>query len=567
MQPQPSVAAVRQSASLLLLMMLLSVAALAFPATATAGTVFLDPGHGGRYPGAVYAGVEEQRVNLLIALEARRVLQARGHTVHMSRTGDYTVTTKDIPTWHYIESVDSYRLYSDGKTGAYPIPYDDLQARSDKANISGSEIFISIHNNAGGNASGTETYYNSWNTPADTKLSRSLANLLQTEVTAHAGTADRGVDDVGYYVIKWANMPSALIEVAFLSNSSDRAKLLSTSFRHKVAVGIADAVDRFYATDPFKPIEPRIDGDDRYATSAAAALEGWPSGAGTVILASGEDWADALAASPLSASLDAPVLLTPLASLKSSTAAAIASLAPERVIVLGSEASVATSVVEAAAAAAGVQVDAVERIAGADRYETAVAIAERVGLTPGAGVTIVAGTGFPDATSASSFSAMLGMPILLTRSDTLSGPTRAYLKLHSDEVTSAAVVGGPPTVSQAVVDELQRSLTVTWLKGSDRYQTNVATLRQYWGSGTMSPYVATAQNFPDALTAGAMAGREGQPVVLCGRAYLAGKTREWVMHNSARISGFTVVGGEGTLSNLLEWELAKARRFPAPALP
>lgn len=435
----------------------------------------------------------------------------------MSRTGDYTITNADIGTWNYSESTDRYRYFADGKTGAYPIPYDDLQARCDKANRTGADIFISIHNNAGGTATGTESFYNTWDTPTDAVLSRSLAGLLQSEVTAHAGMTNRGVDDVGYYVLRWANMPAALVEVAFLSNSTDRAKLLTASFRHSVAVGIADAVDRFYASKPFQPIEPRLQGTDRYGTSAAAALSGWPSGADAVILASGEDWADALSASPLSTRLDAPVLLTPKSSLPAATAGAIRTLAPEHVVVLGSASAVETAVAEAACAAAGLPTDAIERLAGADRYETAVLIAERMGVTPGAGVSLVAGTAFPDAASASAFSGMRGMPILLTRKDQLSGVTAAYLARHSAEITSAVVVGGPAVVSQAVVNTLKTAHTVTWLWGPDRYSTNLATLRQFWPKGTMRPYVVTAENFPDALSAGPVAGRAGQPLVMCGR--------------------------------------------------
>lgn len=537
-----------------------------FPATpASAGTVFLDAGHGGRYPGAVYAGVEEQRVNLLIALETRKVLEARGHRVGMSRTGDTVVGSSDIQTWHYSETTNGYSLYSDGKTGAYPIPYDDLQARCNKANLFGADIFISIHNNAGGTATGTETYYNDWGTDADTRLSANLATLLQNEVTAHAHTTSRKVDDVGYYVVRWSNMPAALVEVAFLSNSSDRAKLLTASFRHSVAVGIADAVDRFFASKPFKPIEPRIAGTTRYATSAEAALKGWPDGADAVILASGEDWADALSASPLSTTLDAPVLLTPQASLTASTAAAIAALKPSRIVVLGSEAAIASNVAGVARQAAGIPASAVERIAGADRYATAALVAERVGLRPGAGVTIVAGTAFPDATSASAYSGMLGMPILLTRSDSIPGPTAAFLASHSEELTRAVAVGGPPVISTAVIGTLRKSLEVAWLYGPDRYQTNVAVLRRFWPTGRMTPVIATAVDFPDALTAGAYAASDGQPVVLCGNKYLAPKTREWVMVNSSRIPGFMMVGSTGVLSNVLEWELDKARRYQPPA--
>ncbi|MCE5190683.1 MAG: cell wall-binding repeat-containing protein [Actinomycetia bacterium] len=561
---QPQHAAVRRGASRIAITIAIAIAVALVPTTAFGGTVFLDPGHGGRYPGAVYGGVEEQRVNLLIALEARKVLEARGHIVAMSRTGDYTITNADIGTWNYAESTDTYRYFADGKTGAYPIPYDDLQARCDKANRSGADIFISIHNNAGGTATGTESFYNTWNTPTDAVLSRSLAGLLQSEVTAHASTSNRGVNDVGYYVIRWSNMPSALVEVAFLSNATDRAKLLTASFRHNVAVGIADAVDRFYASKPFTPIEPRLQGADRYGTSAAAALSGWPSGADAVILASGEDWADALAASPLSTRLDAPVLLTAKSSLPASTASAIRTLGAKHIVVLGSASAVETGVAEAACAAAGLPTDAIERLGGADRYETAVLIAERMGVTPGAGVSLVAGTAFPDAASASAFSGMRGMPILLTRKDQLSGVTASYLARHSAEITSAVVVGGPAVVSQAVVNTLKTGHAVTWLWGADRYSTNLATLGQFWPKGTMTPYVATSENFPDALTAGAVAGHAGQPLVMCGRTYLPATTRQWVMDNTARIPNFTMVGSTGVLSNLLEYELAKARRVPAP---
>lgn len=544
----------------------LTLAALALaPATpASAGSVFLDPGHGGRYPGATYAGVEEQQVNLLIALEVRRVLQSRGHRVGMSRTSDSTIQNADIPTWQYNEVTDGYGFFADKRTGAYPIPYDDLQARSNMANSFGADLFLSIHNNAGGTATGTETFYNSWDTASDLSRSSSFATLLQTEVVAHTGMRSRRVDAVGYYVIRWANMPSALIEVGFISNPADRAKLLSPWFRTRVAAGVADAVDRFFATRPFTPIEPRIAGLSRYATSSAAALAGWPGGAQTVILASGEDWADALAASPLSTKLNAPVLLTPRESLTASTAAAITTLRPSKIVVLGGAAAIATSVADVARQAAGLPADAVERFAGADRYETAALVAEQVGLQPGAGVTIVAGTAFPDATSASAFSGMRGMPILLTRTDTLSEPTAAFIAAHSEELTRAVVVGGPGVISTPVVNTIRTSLSVTWLYGIDRYQTNAVVLRRFWPQGTMTPVIATGVDFPDALTAGAYAASRREPVVLCGSAYLSPYTREWVMVNNSRIPRFTIIGGTGVLSNLLEWELNKARRFPTP---
>ncbi len=560
MKSRPSTTAAVRSTLLLAL-----VAALcALPSPALAARVFLDPGHGGAYPGAVYSGAEEQYVNLLIALEARSVLQSRGHSVSMSRTGDTTVCSTDIATWHWDDDDEQYYLYEDDTTGAYPIPYDDLQARCDKANSAEADIFISIHNNAGG-GTGTETYYNSWETATDTGPSKTLATYLQTEIVASAGTTNRKVDDVGYYVIRWANMPAALVEVAFLDSTTDRTKLLSLDFRHKVAVGIANAVDRYLAADLIDPIEPRIAGDTRYETAVSVAKKGWPSGADTVILASGENWPDSLTAGPLSYQLDAPLLLTNSQSLPTVVAKAITSLAPENVIVLGGEAAVTSAVATAAADAAGIERSAVERIAGDDRYETAALMAERLGVTPGAGVTIVSGEAFPDAVSASAFSAMRGMPILLTPASSLSASTSKFITEHSTEVTSAVIVGGSAAVSDSVKTTLASKLKVSRVYGANRYATNVAVVKKYWPTGDITPYAATGKDFPDALAAGPLAAKNGEPVMLFGWRYLDKTSREFVMHRNADLTGWTMVGGSSALDYLLEWELTKARRLAPPS--
>lgn len=535
----------------------------AAPHPALAARIYLDPGHGGAFPGAVSGGYEEQYFNLLIALETRSVLQSRGHTVALSRTSDHTVCSTDIPTWHWDEDDQQYYLYSDGQTGAYPIPYDDLQKRCDNANGFEADVFISIHNNAGG-GTGTETFYNSWDTITDTGPSKTLATYLQQGVTDAAGTYDRRVDDVGYYVIRWANMPAALVEVAFVDNYTDRVKLLDPAFRHRVALGIANGIDRYLSAGLITPLEERIEGLDRYATAIEVAAEGWPDGADTVLVASGENWPDSLTAGPLSYQLDAPLFLTRTASLPRTVAAAIAETGATHAIILGGTAAVSSAVTTAVADAMDVEVTSVERIAGPDRYATATAIAERLGTTPGAGVTVVSGEAFPDAVSASSFSAIRGMPILLTRSDSLPAPTSAFLDAHSTEVTSAVLVGGPAAVADTVRDTLATGVTVERVYGDNRYATNVAVVNRFWPAGDITPYAATGVNFPDALVAGPLAAKNGQPVMLFGWRYLDKTSREFVMHNNARLYGWTMLGSDAALDTLLEWELMKARRLPPP---
>jgi len=99
---------------LLALVAFTSTLLLASPAHAA--RVFIDPGHGGIYPGAVYAGVAEKTVNLQIALKLRAELLSRGHTVTMSRTSDVTVGPTDRAAWQYDSATDTWDWSADGTT-------------------------------------------------------------------------------------------------------------------------------------------------------------------------------------------------------------------------------------------------------------------------------------------------------------------------------------------------------------------------------------------------------------------------------------------------------------------
>jgi len=543
------------------------------PVPTGATDVFIDPGHGGRYPGATYAGVRESTVNLLLSLELRTVLRARGYGTRLSREGDYDVNAADIATWHWDSAAGTYRYYADGRLGAYPIPYDDLQARCDMANSWGADIFVSVHNNAAGSsaARGTETYYN-WDNPTDAALSSKLATYIQQEICKATGMPDRGVGDVGYYVIRWANMPAVLVEGGFLSNAYDRALLTTPSFRRRMAEGIANGIDRFMAEEPFRPIYPRLAGDTRYATAAEVARAGWPGGAETVLLASGTEWPDALAATPLSVKLDAPLLLTRPDSLPIETARMLDELAPEQIVVLGGTGAVTAGVADSARDVAqsalvrtrGTNTTAtatVRRLAGPTRYETAAAIAGEVGLPANGEMILVSGWSFPDALSASAYAGMTGAPILLNeQTPTVSSAVRGFVESHETTPATVRIVGGRGVVDTLVYQELAHTMSVIRLAGANRYLTNLAVLKTLWPSGKIAPYVATGLDFPDALCAGAVAARHSQPVMLLGGQALRGEQREYLMHQESRITGFTMVGGDGAVPYVADWELQKAMR-------
>lgn len=188
----------------------------------------------------------------------------------------------------------------------------------------------------------------------------------------------------------------------------------------------------------------RVAGENRYETAANLATM-FGTGVDTVYLASGEDraFADALAGGARAGMESAPVLLTKPGSLPSVTADALEALAPQRVVVLGGEVAVSQEVFDAAGAD--------ERIAGDNRYETAVALSQ-VHDADVPVVYIASGTNFPDALAGSALAGDQGVPVLLTKPESLTGATLE--ELHRLDPERVVILGGTVAVSQAVEDEL-----------------------------------------------------------------------------------------------------------------
>lgn len=514
-------------------------------AAATAPFVCIDAGHGGSYSGAVGNGIYEKTINLAIAVELQKQLASMGYRTAMTRASDSKVTSRDIPTWHWLS--DGAHLYTDGRSDLS----DDLQARADVANHRGADLFVSIHNNDADSsgANGTET----WAATFD-PLGQRLSQLVQAQMIVDLGTANRGSKTTNFYVLRWSNMPAVLIEGGFVSSPLDAGRLRDPVFRWRLARAVARGIARFLGENPFKAIYPRVSGADRYATAAKLSAQGWPQGSRTVVLASGANWPDSLAAAPLSRKLDAPLLLTAPAALTPVARAEIVRLRPGRVVVLGSEGAVAATVASdaLAAALAASSTATVERIGGADRYGTAALIAAAVGVPADGRIAVVSGRAFPDAVSLAPYAGRARMPILLADGGSLPAAERSFLASRAAQVKAVVVAGGENAVPARALTGLPK---VTRLAGPDRYATNAKVLAA-WGSGTIRPLVASGVDFPDALVAGAYGAKSGQPLMLAQPRILPDRIREFVGLSAKRIGGFTMVGGK--LPYLMDAELRKA---------
>lgn len=184
-------------------------------------TIVIDPGHGGSDPGAIGPNrVTEKAVNLGVALKVKALLEKAGAKVIMTRTGDNDVY------------------------GPNSSAVDELKSRVTVANVRKADLFISIHANSFGNPTvgGTATYYYK-KSAYDTMLARAI----QSSIAPAGGLQDRGIYAANFYVIKRTIMPAVLVETAFVSNPNEEKLLNDPVFQQKIAQGIVQGMDNFFA--------------------------------------------------------------------------------------------------------------------------------------------------------------------------------------------------------------------------------------------------------------------------------------------------------------------------------
>jgi N-acetylmuramoyl-L-alanine amidase len=174
--------------------------------------ICIDPGHSGPFePGACAGGATEAEINLEVAKIAGRMLEKFGHKVLLTRTGD---VDNNWLTW-----------------------------RCEAAWNFDADIFISIHCNACDDeqANGTEVFYF-----PTSENGHALACCIQSELVALCHTVDRKVKtNDEWTVLRETAMPAVLVELAFITNEAERAKLTSDMGQRQFAEGIVRGINRF----------------------------------------------------------------------------------------------------------------------------------------------------------------------------------------------------------------------------------------------------------------------------------------------------------------------------------
>jgi len=313
---------------------------------------------------------------------------------------------------------------------------------------------------------------------------------------------------------------------------------------------VAFTID-FEAEDPHVAFTT-IAGADRFDTTVKTSQAGFDSAA-TVVIATGENWPDALGGAALAGAKGGPILLTRAASLPPVVLAEIRRLGASEAIILGGEDAVSPAVEKALADELGE--NAVTRIGGATRYETAERVAraarEALGERYNGTCFVATGESFPDSLAASPLAAAQGWPLLLTEPGELTAS--ALATMEEIGVSRAVVLGGTGVVGENVERTLRARLgegAVDRISGADRYDTAAAVADYAVAQGLCwdGAAIATGLDFPDALAGGVLQGRAGSVLLLTRGTVLVAPVRDRLAAECGGVRSLRYLGGDGAVS-------------------
>ncbi len=320
-------------------------------------------------------------------------------------------------------------------------------------------------------------------------------------------------------------------------------KVISIFCSLAIVLGLTPLQALSVQASPTESVTDRIYGNTLYDTAIEISKKSWDS-AHVAVLATGSNFPDALTGTVLAHKVNGPLLLTESNHLNPAVAAELKRLGTQEVYLLGGTVAL-NSAVEQSLKDQGILP---KRLAGWDQYGTAAAIAREV-TTNSTQAFLVNGERFPDALSISSYAAAQGIPILLTRSDSL--PPETATALAQMGVSQVTLIGGKAVIKDSVeaqLGKLPQPVNVTArYAGYDQYETNTIVLNQL-PFETSKVYVATGANFPDALAGAALAAKDKAPILLLPRAQLGNSTTAYLNQKRASGAAFTIFGGWGVIN-------------------
>jgi putative cell wall-binding protein len=306
-----------------------------------------------------------------------------------------------------------------------------------------------------------------------------------------------------------------------------------------------------FASDAY---DARLDGLTAVQTAQAIAKDGWTASKNVVLApASSYNMVDALAAGPLAAALNAPILLTDGDKLSQEVIDEMTRLGVENVYVTSGKAVIKQAVLDALAG------KTVVALGGVDQYETSVNIAKEVIKAGGNASTIFVANGetakvAQDALSIGAVAAAAKQPILLTKKGELPAVVKDYIASLS--VSKSVIVGGTGVVADAVKTALP---TAERVFGNDAYDTNLEVLKKF-SFNFNRVFVANGETKVDALAGAPLAAKTNSAIVI-SNGTLKADAKTFLNDKVANSSVVTALGGTAVVSD----SLLASVKAPVPA--
>lgn len=179
--------------------------------------IILDAGHGGTDEGTKLNALKEKRLTLLTVMLTKKHLEALGYRVMLTRGRDIFLS---------------------------------LSKRVAMANKTKATLFVSVHYNSApsADAHGIEIFYFDSKDVWRSRASKRLAHCLLHRMIEQTDAASRGVKPNNFHVIRETDMPSVLVEAGFITNAKERQKLKDRSYLDRIAMGIAQGIDKYLKT-------------------------------------------------------------------------------------------------------------------------------------------------------------------------------------------------------------------------------------------------------------------------------------------------------------------------------
>lgn len=183
--------------------------------------IYLDPGHGGADPGAIYNDLYESKINLEIAFKLEEILEKEGAIVYLTRYGDYDLSVKN----------------------AISRKRSDLSRRANLINNSNCDLYISLHLNSDTSNTwyGAQVFYVDANEDNDI-----FAKILQEQLSKDLKSKREYKKIYDQYMYRRIKVPGVLLEAGFISNPNERYKLQKKEYQNKLSVSIKDAIITYF---------------------------------------------------------------------------------------------------------------------------------------------------------------------------------------------------------------------------------------------------------------------------------------------------------------------------------